>query len=244
MGQMTATQATKKLEIISDSIIVGVSGPVGLGQRIRGEITGLWENRKFSAKKPYEAMVIIRNALWAHVEPEIKAAQIASAVIPLTAACMSALSETVVALPILRSPCLFQFDQQCAPEEATHNLPFVAIGSGRAIADPFLAFIRRVLWKGQCPSIAQGTFAAVWTLSHAIKTAPGGIGDPIQLMFLERQQGDHWKCRELQSTELHEHQEAVAAAEDWLSQFPEQFHKEVPQTAPPVPEPMAKKRSE
>lgn len=38
MGQSTVRQATKKLDILKESVVVGVSGPVGLAQRIRGEI--------------------------------------------------------------------------------------------------------------------------------------------------------------------------------------------------------------
>lgn len=50
----------------------------------------------------------------------------------------------VLALPLMREPCLFQFDQQGAPEEAEDDLPFVSIASGQAIAEPFFTFIRRV----------------------------------------------------------------------------------------------------
>ncbi len=38
MGHQTARQTTKKLTILSESVVVGVSGPVGLAQRVAGEV--------------------------------------------------------------------------------------------------------------------------------------------------------------------------------------------------------------
>jgi 20S proteasome alpha/beta subunit len=50
MGQRTIRQSLTKLNILEDCIAVGVSGPVGLGQSISGEIQNLWEEKKFSGK--------------------------------------------------------------------------------------------------------------------------------------------------------------------------------------------------
>src|SRR5262245_30654943 len=80
----------------------------------------------------------------------------ASALVPLIgqeAAGLTALSKTMVALPIKRKLCLFQFDYSGAPEEATAELPFIALGSGQPIADPFLAFLKRILWKDHRPTV-------------------------------------------------------------------------------------------
>src|SRR2546421_3146108 len=133
MGQNTIRQDTRKLDILGESVIVGISGYIGLGQRIRAQIQALWtdSNLKFEEKEPYEAMTIMRIAIWNnHIHPEVQAAQAMIPVIGQQLALQSALAQTVVCLPLSGGPCLFQFDQQGAPEEATETLPFVAIGSG------------------------------------------------------------------------------------------------------------------
>src|SRR5690348_9720940 len=70
LGTSTIRQETKKLESIKDSVIIGISGAVGLGQRFTGELKALWDGNKFSGKKPYEAGPIIKTAFWKHAEQE------------------------------------------------------------------------------------------------------------------------------------------------------------------------------
>ena len=131
---------------------------------------------------------------------------------------------------------LFQFDQQCAPEEASSGLPFISIGSGQPLADPFLAFIRRIFWRDRLPTKAEGIFAALWTLQHAIETAPGGIGDPTQMILTEKVSNDQWQARELPQEELQEHKEAISCAECSLSNFRDSFKstdsKDIPPPSP------------
>jgi 20S proteasome alpha/beta subunit len=227
LGQNTAKQQVKKLRIIPDSVIVGVAGSVGMGQRIAGEIEALWEEKKFTStttKKPFQAMTVIRDALWKHISPEIEAAKVSVPLVGPQVASLSALCSTAVAMPVSQAPCLFQFDHQGSPEEATAALPFVSIGSGQAIADPFLAFIRRIFWPAVSPTLAQGIFAVLWTLTHAIATAPGGISEPIQIAVLEQSSGK-WKARELAAEEQQEHREAIEFAESSLRKFRESFSK-------------------
>jgi len=90
-------------------------------------------------------MTLIRQELWKTIAYETDIARcIAQSLGPM--AIQRALTTTLVALPLGHSTCLFQFDEQGAPEEATQELPFVSIGSGQPIADPFLAFLRRIFW--------------------------------------------------------------------------------------------------
>lgn len=222
MGRPTVRQAIRKLEILEESIVLGVSGPVGLAQMFRGEIVGLWESKKLSGLRPHEAMATIRDAFWKHVARELQAAHLAANVIGPGPASESAICATIVALPVSKVPCLFQFNQQCSPEEATSNLPFVSIGIGQPIADPFLAFLRRVFWAKRLPTLAEGVFATLWTLKHAIDTAPGGISEPTQLVVLEKK-GEIWRGRELQEEDQQEHREAIDAAEQCLANYRKSF---------------------
>jgi 20S proteasome alpha/beta subunit len=235
LGQQTIRQETKKLEVVANRVIVGVSGPIGLGQRIKAEIQGLWTDSKVKLgdQRPAEAMKIIRDALWQkHLGPEMQVAQVAAGVIGQQIALQSALAQTVICLPLNGVPCLIQFDQQGAPEEATETLPFVAIGSGQSIADPFLAFLRRLFWRNCLPTLNDGIFSTLWTLHHAIETHPSGVSDPKQIIILEKTQNHSprnptnqmWKPRELPKEEFDEHMDAIQAHEKHLIDY----HRLVP----------------
>jgi hypothetical protein len=104
------------------------------------------------------------------------------------------------------------------------------------IADPFLAFLRRVLWKDKSPSLGEGILATLWTLLHAIDTNPGGVADPIQLIILRRE-AKQYEARELSDSELGEHKQAVKELEVHLARQWERF-KEPPAEGEAVTVPM------
>jgi hypothetical protein len=223
MGTQTAQQKTvKKLSILKSKIIVGVSGPVGIGQRVRALIEGEFEAGTYKDARPEEAMTLMRNKFWTVVGPEWECAKTTAGVVGAHIAASSANGSILVALPLRQKAELIQFDHQCAPEMATSELPFVAIGSGQGIADPFLAFVRRIFWPSGCPSISDALFSTIWTLRHAIETNPGGVADPMQIVVLEKKSAE-WKARELDQPEIDQHIEAIADAESslvkWRSQL-------------------------
>ncbi len=228
MGQNTIRQThNKKLKILENSIVVGVSGSVGLGQRITGTVGSLYkEGKLFKAPNTStnftsdQIMTNLRLEFWKQLEMEFQIARAASQLLQPNVTMMSALTSTVVALkpPSQASASLFSFDQQAAPEEATAQLPFVAIGSGQMIADPFLAFIRRLFWPDRAPTIAEGIFAVYWTLHHAIETNPGGVADPKQVVVLKLD-GATWRAKEHAEDEGQEHMEHVVDIERKLTSF-------------------------
>ncbi len=235
MGMMTARQPVKKLSLFTHPLpmVVGVSGSVGMSQRISTVFSKLNISGKGGASlKPTEAMVVIRQQLWTEcIQPELRIATDAKALYnhvamaPVQCAC-------VAALPVSRELCLIQFDQQGAPELATKDLPFVAIGSGQPCADTFLAFLRHIFWSDHQPNLAEGIFAACWTLEHAIRTSPGGVAEPKQLAVLEMKSGVT-TCRELDKDELVQHEEAVTNAENFLKEF----QRKRTDPAPAIPQP-------
>jgi ATP-dependent protease HslVU (ClpYQ) peptidase subunit len=91
LGQATALQRTKKLQTCHDSIIVGTSGSVGLGQLIFGEIEKQAAGDLLT-KKPFEVMASLRRTLFnSHLGIELQAARIARGAIGHEAALASAL---------------------------------------------------------------------------------------------------------------------------------------------------------
>lgn len=242
----TIRQPVRKLRILHNRIIIGTSGPVGIGQRLADEVDFLWSKRELTGKRPEEAMSILRRAFFEkHLGPELQAAGVAKAVIG-SAANASALSQSVLAMPLNGKLCLFQFDAQGAPEMATTDLPFVSIGSGQPIADPFLAFLRRALWRHQgdandpVPPLGDGILAALWTLVHAIETNPGGVADPIQMMIL-REEGKEMTARELTDAELGEHKQVIKDIEREIGEYWNKF-RSAPKNSDVVPVPQPEKK--
>jgi Proteasome subunit len=208
LGQQTMRQPMKKLTIISNSVILGVSGTTGLAQRYAGEIGRSYEGKKYQHKQYDQVMRVIQGEIGPVIREELEMAKAAAPVVGAGIAQLSVLSGTLVAMDVLKKAYLFRFDHQASPEAATPDLPIEAVGSGQAIADPFLAFIRRLFWPKKLPNVNEGVFAVLWTLHHAIEVSPGGVALPIQIAVL---QGG--KARELPEDELQEHHTAIDAAE-------------------------------
>lgn len=237
MGQQTVRQTFKKIAIAQDCCVVGTSGPIGISQRILGVVDQMWNKKAFSGKAAFEVMTLLRKELWTSILlAEVQAATQVKNLIGQPAL-VSALCACVIAMPVQHELRLFSFDQNLAPEESSDDLPFIAIGSGQSIADPFLAFLRRIFWEKRPPNLAEGVFTTWWALQHAVKTAPGGIADPKQIVVLERLK-DGFVARELDTKELHEHEVAVGQAEDYLRSFMQYMStdgevQDIPKMEPP-----------
>lgn len=232
LGQQTIRQPVKsKLQIRKGCLVVGVSGPVGLGQRFTEIVEDLWDKNKLSGAAPAAGMQVITDAFRPLIMAEMEVAKRARDVIG-PAAITPALSATLVAVAIKKQPHLFQFDQQGSPEMATADLPFVAIGSGQTIADPFLALLRRLLWADREPSLAEATFAVVWTLHHAIQTNAGGVAEPMQVVWLEK---SDCKAHQLPEENLEEHRQRVAEVESALAAAVVGDAKASPEAVPEPP---------
>lgn len=240
MGQMTAVQATKKLSIIEGRAIFGASGFVGLGQRIEGKVRGRVAH--FGGMEKTELMGDLRNHVYNDIlQQEFKVAKETAPVVGNPVASAGCISSWMVAGAIKNGElCLLQFDHGANPEAASDNLPFMAIGSGQNLADPFLAFVRRIFWPNRLPTIAEGEFAAWWTLHHAIKTAPAGIADPKQLIVLQKWDGNKVTPKELTPDECKEHEEAVGRVEEYLKDFPLKKEAQGGAAGASIPAPPAK----
>jgi 20S proteasome alpha/beta subunit len=230
-GLRTVMQPVPKLAIIRDRMIVGLSGPVGLGQLYCDRLDEVCNDLR-DDRGP-EVCRKIRMAFLKDAETTLKVAALSTQIMGASAQ-VGALHQTLVALATRGTPHLIQFDYQCAPEMATDALPFVAIGSGQNIADPFLAFLRRVFWKDRLPTIPEAGFAVVWTLIHAIRTAPGGIAEPICLGVLQVK-GAQPTARLLSDAELREHRVMVDEAEKYLNSFPKSLQPGEHESEPPLP---------
>lgn len=225
-GFQTIRQSVNKLDIIGDCMIIGVSGAVGIAQQLRDQIFDFWtagplDELRAGGRDVTSAMVMtaLRNHLWLRVlKTEMESA---SAIRPsYNQIVNNAVSFTLLALPVLGTPSLVQFFPNGSPEEATEDLPFVAIGGGQPIADPFLAFLRRVLWpQGVLPTMQLGTLTAIWAVNHAIDTNTGGVAAPIKAAVLELASDSSYVARHLTDDQVNLHLETVSQAERHLGQY-------------------------
>ena len=207
LGQATVIQPVRKLKTLQSRMVMGVSGPIGLGQLYVDRVESLWRDKKLGREVNLpEAQRTIASAIYQDAGPALQRGQ------------QLALTQSVVALPIGGpdgQPELVQCNHVGEAEAATDDLPFVAIGSGQSIADPFFAFLRRVFWRDKPLILADGVFAVVWALTHAIRVNPGGVSEPIEVVVLQ-----HKKAPALLSVDdLDQHRQSVDAAEKHLASF-------------------------
>ncbi len=131
----------------------------------------------------------------------------------------------LVALPLNSQSELLYFSEQAQSEMITAEVPFVAIGSGQAIALPFLAFVKRVMWNDSAPTkIGDGIFGVLWTLQHVIKVNAGlGVGGEPTIAILQ-QKHNCWESEVLDSNSLEEHIPAIRATESALQKYRNVFN--------------------
>lgn len=245
--QPTVRQKVKKIFIINNEAIFGTSGHVGLAQQFLWEIKRKWprgstestfyrrpgQGKEKVLKDPEEIMEILSDVFVPHIEKRVDAAK------RTFGSTAETTTEVLLAMPFGNTPHLLQFNKQAASEMASKDLPFVTIGSGRLIADTFLAFLKDVFWKDRQPTLSDARFATLWTLEHAIENAPAYLGEPPQLVVLEKNDG--WRARELSKEELEEHRVHIDAAKDALRVYKERFKEEVKKeegiAPPPKPKP-------
>lgn len=128
----------------------------------------------------------------------------------------------IVAAPFSQNPSLFELDV-CSfqPEEKEFPLHYVSMGSGQIIADPFLAFVNRVIWKDKSPVLEKGLIGIYWVLSQTIKIAPGGVGGDIQIAVLRKDENGEWKAALREHEQIQQLEQHVSEIERQIGELPE-----------------------
>src|SRR5207244_4889228 len=100
----------------------------------------------------------------------------------------------LLAMVVQDIPYLVEFDSVGFQPELKEGKHFyVTMGSGQVLADPFLAFIKRVLWKETMPDVERAKIGVYWELKHTCGQAVGMVGGDLKLGVLRKQGGD-WKA--------------------------------------------------
>ena len=209
-------QFIEKAHKVNDNLLFSTTGAIGMSQLIGDKLKELWNKKQLGGGSTPEAVMdIIGKSFVNMIGPYLQTAQIQRT---LVGDASSSLCKSLVGITVSDQPCLFQFDYNGAPERCTDQLPFVSLGSGQQIADPFLAFLRRLLWESELATLAEGRLAAIWTISHVLKSNPYalGIGGEIQITTLGKNSSSRYTVAQLSRDDIQEHLQKILAAENAL----------------------------
>jgi hypothetical protein len=217
LGQNTIRQDTAtKLHIAHSRIVLGCSGPVSLSQSYSAEVDDylVKSQHRVRWRNVEEAKTALTKMFWDnHARLAWERASVVAKTVGPGAAMTGCNHSTATAFAIGDHTHLLEFTPECHAEEVTENVPFVAIGSGKLSADPFLAFLRRIFWPTVLPSLADGELAAIWTVDQVIRTDPGGVAGNVQVVTLKRDKNEEWRCVQLSENEIGAHRELIADME-------------------------------
>jgi hypothetical protein len=185
MGQLPLIhlEAEPKIQIFNNAVIVATTGAVGFTQRLHFHIEAAIKGGVFTNFTAREATANIPKRFLPDLQ-ESNATKWGNDGLRFGG---------LIAAAVTDGPFLAEFGTtDFQPEIKTGKLFFVSMGSGQMLADPFLAFVCRVLWGSKMPDVDHGKFGVYWVLAHTIKLAPGQVGLPI------RHAGLHptWACGE------------------------------------------------
>lgn len=107
--------------------------------------------------------------------------------------------------------CVFEGDLFQPRLLDTHHF-YVALGSGKMSADPFLRFLVDIFCRNSQPNVREGIFLSTWAVQHVIETNPGGVAAPIRLAVFEKNDGGRYIAREVPDTEMEESKQAIESA--------------------------------
>lgn len=182
MGQLPLIhlEAESKIQIFNGAVIVATTGAVGFTQRLHFHIEAAIKGGVFTNFTALEATANIPKRFL----PDLQGSN-------ATKWGNDGLRfGGLVAAAVKDGPFLAEFGTtDFQPEIKTGKLFFVSMGSGQMLADPFLAFVCRVLWGSTMPDVDHGKFGVYWVLAHTIKLAPGQVGPPIRLATLRQAKG-------------------------------------------------------
>ena len=132
--------------------------------------------------------------------------------------------------------CVFEGALQPRLLDASHF--YVALGSGKLSADPFLRFLVDTFCVGgKQPTVREGVFLATWAVQHVIDTNPGGVAGPIRIATFDQDGLGCFQAQTLPDEEIAEHQEAIESAAAALRTWRDRLQSgEAAENAPSLPD--------
>lgn len=123
---------------------------------------------------------------------------------------------TILAFPYNDTHQCCVFEGAIQPRLLDSHHFYVAIGSGKLAADPFLRFLVDIFCQSGQPTVREAVFLATWAVEHVIHTNPGGVAGPIRMAVLEVNGSGSLFARDLPDSEIEEHRQAIESANQAL----------------------------
>ncbi len=220
----------KKVACLEPNLIVGFAGDLGFAQRFRQVLKDVWNPQSIPALEQGEAHKVISAFCTGGLTEYLSTHQNNFPVNVQTAFLVGFVHKNKHHLVHLHAG-LFQ------PMVINASMPFVSIGSGYHITNPFLSFIKKVFWHEQeVPTLQVGIFSAILAINLAIEINCGGINAPLHLAVLKYDEETGYSCSKLQDDEISQHQENAKEAIKYFSQYKHIFSDNVG-NAPAIPQP-------
>lgn len=222
-GGLTGTPMDK-IAIIGNKAILAGTGAMGLGQRFESIIETHIGKKTFATNSMVEACrVVAHEAMNNFLSTGAATPQKG----PSYGSMLAVASES--------QGQLVEFEYGTfQPEIKKGKLFSVSMGSGQQLAEPFLAFVSRVLWSNSPPDVKTAKFGVLWSLEHCIKYAPGGVGHPINIAVLVKD-GSEWKAKLLEPDDFDEQRQHIEAIEAKIAEYPVSLLNQVAAQTPPEP---------
>ena len=223
-----------KIDIYFENVIIATAGSVGTSQLVKSRIKQRWAGIE-EADGPSEAREGISELIWQQLRPGYRRAGEAKVLLQndniAPAACVA-----LLATPLANEPALLQFDYLANSTDFTLNFPIVSLGSGQQYADPFLAFIKRAIWKDSAPRrVADGITGVLWTLQHVNQVNAGaGVGGKPTIAVLHKPGAD-WIAEVLTHDRIDTHRQLIQDAESALIDYLRTDNKGVEAVSIPLP---------
>lgn len=141
---------------------------------------------------------------------------------------------------VFKGECqLCAFEGSLQPRLLDEHHYYVALGSGKLSADPFLRFLSDIFCADGPPSVSEAIWLTTWIIEHVCAVTPGGVAPPVRICVIEREGQGGWCPRTLDTDELGEHHQSIedakAALREWRSLLAPNRTGETPSSAPPIP---------
>ena len=216
-GLPPARQWSKKLRVVAGQAVLGVTGHEGLAQEM-----ALSLERSLAELDEHETAddalrVRVRDAMAAPVQRTVAIHRTLQGLPGFGITSNEyVISQSLLAIPFGDALRLFLLDPECSVTEVTDELTCATIGSAKDVADPFLAFLRKVLWEDRLPDVALGELSAYWTMLHVAETSPGALTFPVQLVVMRRAADGSIDVYERSESELSRIQQAIERGEEMI----------------------------
>lgn len=198
------------LQVIAGKVLLGVAGHAGLAEEMATALRHSLSGYDLRTTGGDQAMTHVRGALAGPVGLTTAMVQ-ALKNIPGSGIGPEAqpLDRALVAFAASGVPYLYILDRECLLSEVTWTASCAAVGTASDLAESFLAFQRRVLWRDAQPTLAQARLAAYWTVRNAIDTRPTMLANPVEMGLLLRRDESDFYAVELSTADVEETGRAV-----------------------------------